>query len=583
MKNTIESNQSERTCLACGKIHLGELCPLIQKKYDKINYKQTPFIVGNIFLKCMEKNVDFIQILCEMVEYREHFKEVQQKSIHSTLSDLVDLVDLDILNYFAISLDCKPTDFLIPPKETIKKYASLFKPSYDGVQIQRNDKGHIEFVSLDGDITGFHSHYNEFLDINRDPFCLEKIYTNKEPFYQLTYQIPSPIGYPEFSLRAPQNIPLYYWISIDNISYRSFKLAIDTDGALKDVLEKEFKDVWYDDDYVDTFPYDDPRVEIWLSRLHQATANNTIRWKKVSYNTPINTYTTQYGHFCFAICSGLDIEHGDADLLYMRQDNGLGHRFGRRERSIGEVMDNDNIFLPRTYGVNETTTPNVIEPGYGNKKIQELVPKIERNILDQSQTPLAAYGNINTPKRKQLHYTDVIVTSQSLVCNNGHHSVVPMIGIVPLLTQKNQQIDYEIYVGHCIECDKYFVFQSDFDEMLLSGKPLCQVIYDSSVKEKQKIPFQYKSQSVLNAMGYTVSANIKLTFQERQQILEKALLSNLFSVHDLLNFLNWLVNTRKGQSKYSSAISKWQEDITFVENYQKKGRESTFINSMTVK
>ena len=84
-------------------------------------------------------------------------------------------------------------------------------------------------------------------------------------------------------------------------------------------------------------------------------------------------------------------------------------------------------------------------------------------------------------------------------------------------------------------------------------------------------------------MGYTVSANIKLTSQERQQILEKALLSNLFSVHDLINFLNWLVNTRKGQSKYSSAISKWQEDITFVENYQKKGRESTFINSMTVK
>ena len=581
MKNITESEPNERICLACGEKHHGKRCPLIQQKYDKANHKQLPFIVGNIFLKCIEKDIDFVQILCEIAEDYEYFR-AQLSHIHKGSNIERAFINLEILNYFAISLNCNISDFLITPKTTVEKFANLFEPSYEGVQIQRNEKCSIQYVTLYGDIKGFNDyHVNPYYPDREYPFYLEKTYTGGAPSYTLVFQLQYPIGYPDIYARKQPDTLQYHWESANRISNDTIALAIDTDGPLKKILEEEFEDIGYDDDYVDIFPHDDPRVEIWLSRLQQATVNQQICWEKGDYDA----YITHYGDYYFAVRAGLDTAYGDADLLYMKQDNGIGIRFGRRERSIGHLCEDDTIFLPRSYGteIGSPPIPNVIKPGCKNEKIKGLVTEVKKNISKQYQTPAIVFSHPHTTKKQQLNYTDVLVISHSLVCNNGHHSVVPMTGLVPLLTSKNTQINYEIYVGHCTQCDRYFVFQADYNKMRLSGEPLCQVLDESSTKEKKKSRFQYKSQSVLNAMGYTVNASIKLTSQERQKILEEAIRSNLFSINDLLYFLNWLVNTRKSQSKYSNAIEKWKEDIDFVENYKKKERESVYIKSMTIK
>lgn len=56
-----------RVCLACGQVHHGTQCSLIKKKLNKYeHYKKKNFLIGNIFLKCIEKQVDFLQILREI-------------------------------------------------------------------------------------------------------------------------------------------------------------------------------------------------------------------------------------------------------------------------------------------------------------------------------------------------------------------------------------------------------------------------------------------------------------------------------------------------------------------------------------
>lgn len=71
-----------------------------------------------------------------------------------------------------------------------------------------------------------------------------------------------------------------------------------------------------------------------------------------------------------------------------------------------------------------------------------------------------------------------------------------------------------------------------------------------------------------------------LSSDRRHEILIEALQKNFFSIHDLLDFLNWLVATRKTQKKYASAVEKWNEDINFIENYKKSERKTVYISSI---
>lgn len=119
--------------------------------------------------------------------------------------------------------------------------------------------------------------------------------------------------------------------------------------------------------------------------------------------------------------------------------------------------------------------------------------------------------------------------------------------------------------------------------MIKKGKPLCAVYHEELLDEKKSCtPFRYKSQSVLNAMGYSVGMENALSSNERQKILVEALQSDLFDIHDLLDFLNWLIRTRDTQTKYRNAVSKWREDAKFVENYDKSNRDKVKIDSRTI-
>ena len=124
-------------------------------------------------------------------------------------------------------------------------------------------------------------------------------------------------------------------------------------------------------------------------------------------------------------------------------------------------------------------------------------------------------------------------------------------------------------------------FKSDFERMVRIGKPLCAIYYIEG-ENKKCVPFQYKSQSVLNAMGYTVEAERDLSVDVRQKILREALDKKLFEIHDMLSYLNWLIKTREPQVKYRSAVEKWKEDMKFVESYKEEIREKIKVDSITV-
>ena len=74
-KNKIkhESKRSTYTCPICGKEHKDEqYCPVVINKMGRIKQEYQSNIMGGILLECLDRGVDFIQTLKEVVYFVEN-------------------------------------------------------------------------------------------------------------------------------------------------------------------------------------------------------------------------------------------------------------------------------------------------------------------------------------------------------------------------------------------------------------------------------------------------------------------------------------------------------------------------------
>ena len=141
-------------------------------------------------------------------------------------------------------------------------------------------------------------------------------------------------------------------------------------------------------------------------------------------------------------------------------------------------------------------------------------------------------------------------------------------------------------MGYCKGCKRFYMFESDYEKMLKEGKPLCRVIrLDKNEPDKPNfdVGFKYKSESVLHALGYNVRANSNLSTGQRQKILVDAMEKELLQVHEILDFLNWLVRVNESKKGHSKAVSKWKEDIEFIKSIALKTEQTTHISTIYVK
>lgn len=114
--------KNPRKCLACGKIHNGDTCPLIISKMNKYyNSSKQTYVMGNILLECIRKKTDFLQILLEIAEASVELDELANKGIVKRKSLYLDY----ITEYFAASLGCKSSLFYASSQKTSEIFSNM--------------------------------------------------------------------------------------------------------------------------------------------------------------------------------------------------------------------------------------------------------------------------------------------------------------------------------------------------------------------------------------------------------------------------------------------------------------------------
>ena len=92
-----------------------------------------------------------------------------------------------------------------------------------------------------------------------------------------------------------------------------------------------------------------------------------------------------------------------------------------------------------------------------------------------------------------------------------------------------------------------------------------------------------KRNSELNLLGYSVSATYGMTMNERRKLLSEIIDSGILTKHEIMNHLEWLINTRMGQDHMDNAVGDWKADLIFVSRYQAGTQRTIWVEAFKSK
>lgn len=132
----------------------------------------------------------------------------------------------------------------------------------------------------------------------------------------------------------------------------------------------------------------------------------------------------------------------------------------------------------------------------------------------------------------------------------------------------NSDIPVPFNIYHDSKEDRYFINGASYSEYSARyGLPMMKLkayVPRGSVFSMNNL----SEMSVLRLYGYTVNENDGLTEGERHELLKNLMDSKLMSKTDILNHIEWLINTHEKSAQYMTACDKWKADLQFVNTYK---------------
>ena len=119
----------------------------------------------------------------------------------------------------------------------------------------------------------------------------------------------------------------------------------------------------------------------------------------------------------------------------------------------------------------------------------------------------------------------------------------------------------------------YYFNEKELPRLLKLGKLQCTLkIFTDETLNKGAALSEQAAQSLLNKCGYNVQSGSsqELSADERHHILDGVIRNEVYPYEKVKSFLQWLIDVRKNRKDMSRAISKWQEDIGYLENNRQR-------------
>lgn len=110
---------------------------------------------------------------------------------------------------------------------------------------------------------------------------------------------------------------------------------------------------------------------------------------------------------------------------------------------------------------------------------------------------------------------------------------------------------------------------STYQNLKKKGMVLCRVTDEKNYMKSGYINgMKLAQESLLMQYGYNVSQTEGLTTTDRQKILAVIIDNKIMSKSEIISYIDFFISQRSSNSRMEVAISKWEADREFVDNYK---------------
>ena len=200
------------------------------------------------------------------------------------------------------------------------------------------------------------------------------------------------------------------------------------------------------------------------------------------------------------------------------------------------------------------------------KHSEKILRKQENQIV--AKEPKKEIISKSEPSLQEIGLKDFVVRANVFKCMHNKHKIDNVVAMINIDDDgKKRQI--KISAGYCSQCKIYFIMDSTYQNLKKKGMVLCRVTDEKNYMKSGYISgMKLAQESMLMQYGYNVSQTEGLSATGRQKILAVIIDNQIMAKSEIISYLDFFISQRSSIPNMEVAISKWEADREFVENYK---------------
>lgn len=213
-----------------------------------------------------------------------------------------------------------------------------------------------------------------------------------------------------------------------------------------------------------------------------------------------------------------------------------------------------------------------------NKEIEN----IKSLLVESDNTDQLATEEENDDDIPSIDIYSVIVLKNTYKCLSNHNTK-DLMGKIPVLNKQGKLTYKKVNISYCFDCKEFKMLKSDY--LSIKDHIMCQVIdkTDEYLNNPKNSYNGWNQQSKINQYGYNVNSQRNLSIQQRQTILASLIEAEIVKKCNIINHIEWMIQTHEKIPTHKQAIQKWKEDLEFVKNYKIGNLPSVIVEQLILK
>lgn len=163
----------------------------------------------------------------------------------------------------------------------------------------------------------------------------------------------------------------------------------------------------------------------------------------------------------------------------------------------------------------------------------------------------------------------------NIKCHKQNHEIIQATAICYGRDDK----EIELNVEYCSACKRYFLEYNLF-ERYRSRYGILIGNFKMNGNETFSGEYDLALESPLKLSGYSVSQKDGFSSITRHHILARIIHNNIMSKGEVIKYLSYFIKMQGSKYGNETALAKWEEDLRFVQNYNKDIQPKTIISKI---